>query len=139
MTDDLNYLSASELADLIRSRRLSPVELMRRTLARIERAQPVLNAFITVCSEQALAEAHDAEAALTRGEWRGPLHGIPFSVKDLVNTKGVRTTYGSRIFEHHVPSVDHVRSRVSRPPARSSSARPLPPSSVRRVSRTLLP
>ena len=108
MTDDLTYLSASELAELIRGRRLSPVELMRSTLARIERAQPVLNAFITVCSEEALARARDAEAALTRGEVRGPLHGIPFSVKDLVNTKGVRTTYGSRIFENHIPSVDHI-------------------------------
>ena len=108
MTDDLTYLSASELAELIRGRRLSPVELMRSTLARIERAQPVLNAFITVCSEEALAGARDAEAALTRGEVRGPLHGIPFSVKDLVNTKGVRTTYGSRIFENHIPSVDHI-------------------------------
>lgn len=108
MTDDLTYLSASELAELIHNRRLSPVELMRSTLTRIERAQPVLNAFITVCSEQALAGAREAEAALTRGEWQGPLHGIPFSVKDLVNTKGVRTTYGSRIFEHHVPSADHA-------------------------------
>src|SRR5215470_4421297 len=108
MTDDLSYLSASELARLIRSRKLSPVELTRGTLARIERAQPVLNAFITVCSEQALAAARDAEAALVRGEWRGPLHGIPFSVKDLVNTKGVRTTYGSRIFENNVPSADHA-------------------------------
>src|SRR5262252_662187 len=108
MTDDLTYLSASELAELIRSRRLSPVELMRSTLARIERAQPVLNAFITVCSEQALAGARDAEAALMRGASRGALHGIPFSVKDLVNTKGVRTTYGSRIFENNIPSIDAV-------------------------------
>src|SRR5262249_38256108 len=64
--------------------------------------------FITVCAEEALATAREAEAALMRGEWRGPLHGIPFSVKDLVNTKGVRTTYGSRIFENHIPSVDHA-------------------------------
>src|SRR5262249_56844018 len=108
MIDDLSYLSACELAGLIRSRRVSPVELMRHTLARIERAQPVLNAFITVCAEPALAAARDAEAAIVRGEWRGPLHGIPFSVKDLVNTKGVRTTYGSRIFENNVPSNDHA-------------------------------
>jgi len=108
MTDDLAYLSAATLAALIRKREVSPVDLVRSTLARIERAQPSLNAFITVCAEQALSAARDAENTLMRGERTSPLHGIPFSVKDLINTKGVRTTFGSLIFENNVPSTDTV-------------------------------
>jgi len=95
---ELIYASAAELATLIRSRQLSPVEIMRGILTRIERAQPVLNAFITVCAEDALARSREAESAVMRGDSLGPLHGVPFSVKDLVNTQGVRTTYGSKIF-----------------------------------------
>lgn len=104
--DDLSYTSAADLAALIRTRQLSPVEIVRGTLARIERAQPVLNAFITVCAEEAVAASRHAESAVVRGDSLGPLHGIPFSVKDLVNTQGVRTTYGSKIFENHVPAID---------------------------------
>jgi len=109
MTDaDLTFLPARELAQRIRQREVSPVEAVRATLARIERAQPALNAFITVCADQALAAARAAEAALMRGDALGPLHGVPFSVKDLINTAGVRTTYGSLIFEQHVPAADAV-------------------------------
>jgi aspartyl-tRNA(Asn)/glutamyl-tRNA(Gln) amidotransferase subunit A len=104
--EDLSYASAADLSALIRSRQLSPVEIVQSTLARVERAQPVLNAFITVCAEEALAASREAESAVVRGDSLGPLHGIPFSVKDLVNTKGVRTTYGSKIFDNHVPTVD---------------------------------
>jgi aspartyl-tRNA(Asn)/glutamyl-tRNA(Gln) amidotransferase subunit A len=104
--EDLSYTSAADLSALIRTRQLSPVEIVRSTLARVERAQPVLNSFITVCAEEALAAARDAESAAVRGALLGPLHGVPFSVKDLVNTKGVRTTYGSKIFENHGPAVD---------------------------------
>ncbi|HTS54412.1 MAG TPA: amidase [Burkholderiales bacterium] len=107
MTDeDLSYASAADLSALIRNRQLSPVEIVRSTLARIERAQPVLNAFITVCAEDALNASRDAESAVMRGDLLGPLHGIPFSVKDLVSTEGVRTTYGSLIFTNHVPTAD---------------------------------
>ncbi len=106
--DDLAYLSAAELSALIRQRQLSPVQLVQSTLARIERSQPVLNAFITVCAEDALSAARDAEQALKRSDTLPPLLGVPFSVKDLVSTVGVRTTFGSRIFEHHVPTVDAV-------------------------------
>jgi len=105
---ELIYASAAELATLIRSRQLSPVEIMRGILTRIERAQPVLNAFITVCAEDALARSREAESAVMRGDSLGPLHGVPFSVKDLVNTQGVRTTYGSKIFEQNIPTVDAV-------------------------------
>jgi aspartyl-tRNA(Asn)/glutamyl-tRNA(Gln) amidotransferase subunit A len=106
--DDLCYLSAADLASKIRARDLSPVEVMQATLGRIERAQPLLNAFITVCADQALAAAREAESALTRGDALGPLHGVPFAVKDLIATAGVRTTYGSLIFEHHIPERDAV-------------------------------
>ena len=107
MTIWLTY-SAAELSALIRQRQLSPVQLVQSTLARIERSQPVLNAFITVCAEDALSAAREAEQALKRSDTLPPLLGVPFSVKDLVSTVGVRTTFGSRIFEHHVPTVDAV-------------------------------
>jgi len=109
MTDtDLAFTPATELARLIRSRRLSPVELMRMTLERIERSQPVLNAFITVAADSAMAQAQAAEDALRRGDAVGPLHGIPVAVKDLVPTAGIRTTWGSLIFKDHVPNTDAV-------------------------------
>ncbi|HTT41284.1 MAG TPA: amidase [Burkholderiales bacterium] len=105
---DLAYLSAAELAQRIARREISPLELVHATLARVERSQPILNAFITICAEEALHTARDAESAVMRGRPLGPLHGVPFSVKDLIDTRGVRTTYGSVIFEHHVPATDAV-------------------------------
>jgi aspartyl-tRNA(Asn)/glutamyl-tRNA(Gln) amidotransferase subunit A len=95
MTDDLAFTSAAELAALIARRAVSPVELVDAVLDRIERSQPALNAFITVRADEARAAAREAEAAVVRGETLGPLHGVPFAVKDLVNTAGVRTTFGS--------------------------------------------
>src|SRR5215472_6696563 len=103
---DLAFASAAELARLIATRALSPVELVEMVLARIERAQPVLNAFITVTAEEARTAARAAEAALMRGELSGPLFGVPFSVKDLVNTAGVRTTFGSVALAQNVPAAD---------------------------------
>ena len=108
MSSDLVYKSAFELAQLIRTKTLSPVELTKAVLHRIEASQPVLNAFITVCGERAMAEAKAAEQAIMRGELIGPLHGIPLSVKDLVATEGVRTTYGSQIYRNNVPVRDAV-------------------------------
>jgi aspartyl-tRNA(Asn)/glutamyl-tRNA(Gln) amidotransferase subunit A len=103
---DLCYTPATELARLIRTRALSPVELTRAVLERIERVNPVLNAYCTVTAEAALATARAAEQAVMRGAALGPLHGVPYSVKDLNFTKGVRTMGGSRIFEHRVPDTD---------------------------------
>ncbi|WP_207539913.1 amidase [Sabulicella rubraurantiaca] len=105
---DLAWLSAAELAAQIRAKRVSPVEAMRATLERAERSQPVLNAFVTLCADQAMADAREAEAKVARGEELPPLHGVPLSVKDLIPTKGVRTTWGSRIFADHVPQHDPV-------------------------------
>jgi len=106
--NDLAFTSAADLARLIARRRLSPVELVDMVLDRIERAQPVLNAFITVTAEEARTAARAAEAAVMRGETPGPLFGVPFSVKDLVNTAGVRTTFGSLALADNVPSADSV-------------------------------
>ena len=100
-------LSAVALAAEIAACRISPVEAVDAALQRIEeRAE--LNAFVTVSAERARIEAQAAEAAVRRGDELGPLHGVPFSVKDLVNTAGVRTTQGSKIFEQFVPPEDAV-------------------------------
>jgi aspartyl-tRNA(Asn)/glutamyl-tRNA(Gln) amidotransferase subunit A len=106
MTADLAYTSAAELAALIARRAVSPVEAVDVVLDRIEKTQPTLNAFITVCAEEARAAAKKAEAAVMRGDALGPLHGVPFAVKDLVNTAGVRTTFGSWALADNVPSAD---------------------------------
>jgi aspartyl-tRNA(Asn)/glutamyl-tRNA(Gln) amidotransferase subunit A len=106
MPDDFAFASAAELAALIAQRVVSPVEIVDIVLDRIERAQPTLNAFITVCADDARAAAKTAEAAVKRGDALGPLHGVPFAVKDLVNTAGVRTTFGSWAFPDNVPSAD---------------------------------
>ena len=108
MRNDIAYLSAAELAPLIATRKLSAVEVMRATLARAERAQPILNCFITICADAALKDAEAIDQAIARGDKVGPLAGVPFHVKDLVNTKGVRTTFGSYIHEHNVPAEDQV-------------------------------
>jgi Asp-tRNA(Asn)/Glu-tRNA(Gln) amidotransferase A subunit family amidase len=101
-------MPATELAALIRTRKLSPVEVTTAILARIEQFNPKVNAYCTVVAEAALTQARQAEAELTRGQPLGPLHGIPTSFKDLTPTAGIRTTFGSKIFEHHVPEEDAV-------------------------------
>ncbi len=106
MPDDLAFTSAAELAALIAQRVVSPVEIVDIVLDRIEKTQPTLNAFITVCADEARAAAKEAEAAVMRGDALGPLHGVPFAVKDLVNTAGLRTTFGSWALADNVPSAD---------------------------------
>ena len=103
MTD---FASISELAPRLRRREISPVEITRDCLARIEKLNPSLNAFITVMAESALAEARSAEAEIGRGEWRGALHGIPVALKDLIDTAGVRTTAASALYKDRVPGED---------------------------------
>ncbi|WP_187971437.1 amidase [Aquibium microcysteis] len=104
---DIADLTATELAARYRRKALSPVEVTEAVLGRIE-ARADLNAFITVTGREARAEARAAEAAMTAGEDLPPLFGIPYSVKDLINTAGVRTTMGSRLFETNVPKDDAV-------------------------------
>ena len=103
---DLNYAEATALAQAIRDRRLSPVELLDTVLRRAEELQPVINAFVTLDVENARATAQAAEQAIVRGEPLGVLHGLPVSVKDLEPTRGLRTTYGSKFFEKYVPDFD---------------------------------
>jgi aspartyl-tRNA(Asn)/glutamyl-tRNA(Gln) amidotransferase subunit A len=95
-----------ELAPRLQRKEVSPVELTRACLDRIGKLNPVLNAFITVTAESALAEARAAEIEISRGEWRGPLHGVPVALKDLIDTAGTRTTAASAVFEHRVPAED---------------------------------
>lgn len=106
--DDIAFLSAAEMAARIRSGDLSAEQAVSRILERIARTQPVLNAYATVCADEALAQARAADAARARGDRLGPLHGVPVSVKDIVNTKGVRTAWGSRLMAQNVPEADAV-------------------------------
>jgi aspartyl-tRNA(Asn)/glutamyl-tRNA(Gln) amidotransferase subunit A len=99
-------LTLTDAAALIQSRALSPVELTRALLERIDRYEPLLNSFIAVTAENALAEAERAEREIAAGLYRGPLHGIPLAVKDLIDTAGIPTTCGARFMAEHVPEVD---------------------------------
>jgi len=105
-TDKLAFLSLQEASTQIKSRKLSPVDLTRACLARIEARNRALNAFITVTAESALTAATQAESEIQRGKWRGPLHGIPIALKDLIDTAGVRTTAASALFEDRIPEQD---------------------------------
>src|SRR5580698_4840327 len=98
--------SIQETGELLRRRELSPVELTKNCLAQIEKLNPTLNAFVTVTAELALTQARTAEAEILRGHWRGPLHGIPLALKDLIDTAGVRTTAASALFKDRIPVED---------------------------------
>lgn len=102
----LSTVSISDVSQLIRNKRVSPVELTQECLRRIEQLNPKLNAFITVTADAALAEAREAEIEIQGGRWRGALHGIPIALKDLVDTAGVRTTAASRLFKDRIPTED---------------------------------
>jgi aspartyl-tRNA(Asn)/glutamyl-tRNA(Gln) amidotransferase subunit A len=98
--------SIVETTELLRKRELSPVELTKNCLAQIEKLNPTLNAFVTVTAELALTQARAAEAEILSGHWRGPLHGIPLALKDLIDTAGIRTTAASALFKDRVPAED---------------------------------
>src|SRR5688500_8555916 len=98
--------SIAEASDLLRRKEISPVDLTTSCLARIEQLNPTINAFITVMHDSALAQAREAEAEIHAGRWRGPLHGIPIGLKDLIDTAGVKTTCGSALFAERVPTED---------------------------------
>ena len=104
--DDIAFLPAHRLSALIQSRRLTSTQLTRIYLDRIKRLDPTLLCAVTIMEEQALAEAARADAEIAAGRYRGPLHGIPYGVKDLFSTKGVRTTWGSKDFENRVIDED---------------------------------
>jgi aspartyl-tRNA(Asn)/glutamyl-tRNA(Gln) amidotransferase subunit A len=104
--DDLCFLSIAELASLMRARTVSSVEVTEAHLARIERYNQALNAFVTVMAGPAREAARRADAELAAGRWRGPLHGVPIGVKDIFDTAGVRTTHGSSFYRDNVPTED---------------------------------
>src|SRR5712692_8526640 len=101
-----------QISELLRKGSLSPVELTEDCLARIEKLNPRLNAFITVTADPARAQARTAEAEIRRGNWRGPLHGVPLALKDLIDTAGVRTTAASSLFKDRIPTEDAEIVRV---------------------------
>ncbi len=102
MHDEFAWMPATEMRDAIRTRALSPVEVTRALLERIDALNPALNAFCLVTPELAMAAARQAEAAVMRGERLGPLHGVPLSIKDLFDVKGLPTTKGARIYKDRV-------------------------------------
>lgn len=103
---DLACLSLQEASDSVRRKSVSPVELTQACLSRIEKLNPILNAYITITADDALTRARELEAERQRGRWRGPLHGIPIGLKDLIDTAGVMTTAGSAVFADRVPCDD---------------------------------
>ena len=112
---EILFQSATELARLLKARQLSPVEVVRACLDRIEALNPAINAFITVTAGQAMEQARRAEKEIAAGRHRGPLHGLPYAVKDIVATKGIRTTNGSKVTSDWIP--DHestVTARLNR-------------------------
>src|SRR5215204_2669315 len=112
LREDLCDLPLLDVAEKIRTRQISPVDVTERVLARIGAHDDTLNAFITILSEQARQDAREAEREILAGRYRGPLHGVPISIKDLFVTKGIRTTAGSRVLADYVP--DHDTTVVER-------------------------
>ncbi|MBI4194101.1 MAG: amidase [Betaproteobacteria bacterium] len=111
VTTDLHFLTVADAARLIRARKLSPVELTRAILQRIEALDPQLDAYITVTADLALKQARRAEREIAKGDRRGPLHGIPFGLKDIYNTRGILTSGHSRTFLDNVPREDATTTR----------------------------
>jgi amidase len=105
---ELCYTPATRLAAAIRAKDLSATEVVEACLARMARLNPTLNAYCTITADVARAAARAADAAVVQGRELGPLHGVPFSLKDLTPTKGIRTTFGSKIYEHHIPEQDAI-------------------------------
>jgi aspartyl-tRNA(Asn)/glutamyl-tRNA(Gln) amidotransferase subunit A len=110
---DLAWLTVAEAADLLRGKKLSPVEYTKALIARIERHDGRLNAFLRFTPDLALEDARRAEAEITRGAWRGPLHGVPYGLKDIIDYAGLPTTAHSKILEDNVAAADaHVAAKL---------------------------
>src|SRR5437667_10387552 len=113
-------MSILDITEQMRTGRISPVELTKECLAHIGRNNSALNAFITVTAESALAQAYQAETAIQRGEWRGPLRGIPLALKDLIDTAGGLTTPASAVFKQRIPA---EAAQVTRRPKQAGRIR----------------
>jgi aspartyl-tRNA(Asn)/glutamyl-tRNA(Gln) amidotransferase subunit A len=105
-TEDLCFLTIQQLADAIRWRHVSPIEVVQAHLSRCERLNGTLNAFVTLAPEATLQAAREAESEIVAGHYRGALPGVPIGVKDIFDTTGIRTTYGSSFYCDHVPTRD---------------------------------
>ena len=109
---EIPFLPVTRLAELIKDRTVSPVDVVESYLDRIDLLNDTLHAYLTVCRDEALQAARDSEQILSRGEYLGPLHGVPFAVKDQLNTRGIRTTSGTPVFNDFVP--DHDATVITR-------------------------
>jgi len=105
---EIQQASGAEQARLIRERAISPVDAVDAALSRIEELNSTLNAFCVVAEEQAMEAAREAERLVEDGDSLGPLHGVPVGIKDLIATEGIRTTFGSRMYEEFIPDRDSV-------------------------------
>lgn len=115
MTAALNDLSIAQAGAMLRSGALTAVGLAQQTLDRVAALDPALHAFITVTADRAMADAAAADAAFARGEDKGPLHGIPYGLKDIIDTRGIRTTCHSKLLVDHVPQADaHCQTLLAR-------------------------
>ncbi len=103
---DVHFLTIAQASAMIRARKLSPVELSKAFFARVAKLDDRLNSHLLVLEEQAMAAATKAEAEITAGDWKGPLHGVPVGLKDIYNTAGTPTTGHSALFKDHIPSED---------------------------------
>ena len=112
MSGDLAYLGLAEAAELIRDKKLSPVDYTTALLARIERHDPKLNAFIALTPERALSAARAVEAEITAGRWRGSFHGMPYALKDIIDVEGIATTAHSRVLAGH--PIERSRRKVAK-------------------------
>ena len=147
MADELHFSTIAQTAELIRSRKISPVELAQTYLKRIAELDPQLNAFITVTADLALAQAREAEQEIAKGNYRGPLHGIPFGLKDIYNTRGILTSgalEGLRGQHSGRGRDDHDASCARRAPccsasSRRTSSRTAAPPSICRGRRRAIP
>lgn len=101
---DIALMTATELSSMIKTKELSPVELTKHMLDRIDKLDPAINSYITTLNEGALKQAREAEDSIMQGQYKGPLHGIPMGIKDNYKTKGIRTTGGSKLFTDYTPA-----------------------------------
>ena len=114
MAEELHFATIAQTAELLRTRKLSPVQLAEAYLKRISDLDPQLNAFITVTADLALAQAREGEQEIAKGNYRGPLHGIPFGLKDIYNTRGILTSAHSKVCAANIPAEDATTTRKLR-------------------------
>jgi aspartyl-tRNA(Asn)/glutamyl-tRNA(Gln) amidotransferase subunit A len=114
MADELHFSTIAQAAELIRSRKISPVELTQTYLKRVADLDPQLNAYITITADLALSQAREAEQEIASGRYRGPLHGIPFGLKDIYSTRGILTSGHSKVCADNIPAEDATTTRKLR-------------------------